>query len=186
MTGVAPGSGSFRLVEAEVIFKNPVFRLSDEQYEAPNGERFRRQIVRHSGAVAVVPLHDDGTVTVIQQFRASIGERLLEIPAGLLDKPDEDLADAARRELREETGLLCDQLDHLCTYLPAAGMTDERVAIFLARGLEQGPDERQGAEEADIVVSRVALTDVLSMIEAGTLIDGKTAYALSLLVAKGL
>ena len=172
------------MVATTTLFEGPVFRLADETYEAPNGETFRRQIVRHHGAVAVVPMHEDGTVTVISQFRASVMDRLLEIPAGLLDRPDEPLADAARRELREEAGLTCARLDHLCTYVPAPGMTDERVTIFVARDLTSVDDERHGPEEEDLVVSRIRLSDALAMIEAGDIIDGKTAFALALLVAQ--
>jgi 8-oxo-dGDP phosphatase len=178
--------GGFRLIGRAPIYDGAVFRVVDETYEAPNGERFRRQIVRHGGAVAVVPLHDDGTVTVIRQFRASIGDRLLEIPAGLLDHPDESLTDAARRELREEVGLICDSLDHLCTYYPAPGMTDERVTVFVARGLHDVASDRQGPEEDDLVVERLPLDKVLALIADGSLIDGKTALALSVLVAQGV
>ncbi len=182
---VSAGAGDFRLVSTAPIYDGPVFRLTDETFESPNGVAFRRQIVRHNGAVAVVPLHDDGTITVISQFRASVMDRLLEIPAGLLDRPGEPLDDAARRELREEVGLLCGRLDHLCTYVPAPGMTDERVTIFVARDLTVVDTERHGPEEHDMVVSRVRLSDALAMIEAGEIIDGKTAYAFALLVAQG-
>ncbi len=178
------GAGEFRLVGSATLFDGPVFRLDDETYESPSGELFQRQIVRHHGAVAVVPLHDDGTVTVIRQFRASVMDRLLEIPAGLLDRPGEPLDEAARRELREEVGLVCGRLDHLCTYVPAPGMTDERVTIFVARDLTSVDHERHGPEEHDLVVSRVRLDDSIAMIEAGEIIDGKTAFAFALLVAQ--
>lgn len=186
MSRPAPArTGGFRLVSTASIYDGAVFRLTDETFESPNGETFRRQIVRHNGAVAVVPMHDDGTITVVSQFRASVMGRLLEIPAGLLDRPGEPLEEAARRELREEVGLLCGRLDHLCTYVPAPGMTDERVTIFVARDLTAVDTERHGPEEHDMVVSQVRLSDVLAMIEAGEIIDGKTAYAFALLVAQG-
>jgi 8-oxo-dGDP phosphatase len=177
--------GEFRLVSSTLLYEGPIFRLVNDEIAAPDGATFCRQIIRHSGAVAVVPLHDDGSVTVVRQYRASVAERLMEIPAGLLDFPGESLEEAARRELREEVGLTCTHLDHLCTYLAAPGLTDERVAIFVARGLSEVDDERHGPEEDDLVVERVAMADVLRLIERGELVDGKTAYALALLVAKG-
>ena len=182
---VAPGSGQFELRSTDTLYSGPIFRLVDELYASPRGEEFRRQIVRHDGAVAVVPLHEDRSVTVIRQYRASVGERLLEIPAGLIDHAGEDLADAARRELREETGYVCGQLDYLCTYLPAPGITDERVTIFVARQLRSVGDERHGPEEDDLVVCQISLDDVLDAIRDGSMIDGKTAYALALLLAQG-
>jgi 8-oxo-dGDP phosphatase len=178
-------TGEFRFLSSTLLYEGPIFRLVDDEIEAPNGTTFRRQIIRHHGAVAVLPLHEDGTVTVIRQYRSSVAERLIEIPAGLLDHPGESLEDAARRELREEVGLTCTHLDRLCTYLAAPGLTDERVVIFVARGLTEVADERHGPEEDDLVVERLAMADVLSMIERGELVDGKTAYALALLVAKG-
>ena len=138
------GAGSFRLVSTALIYDGAVFRLADETFSSPSGEIFRRQIVRHNGAVAVVPLHDDGTVTVVSQFRASVMGRLLEIPAGLLDRHGEPLDEAARRELREEVGLMCGRLDHLCTYVPAPGMTDERVTSIARNYLEKLFPELQG------------------------------------------
>ena len=181
----SPGVGDFRRLSEVPIYEGPVFRLVDETFASPHGDTFRRQIVRHNGAVAVVPVHDDGTITVVTQFRASLMDRLLEIPAGLLDRPGEPLDEAARRELREEVGLLCGRLDLLCTYVPAPGMTDERVTIFVARDLTVVGTERHGPEEHDMVMSRIRLGDALAMIEAGEIIDGKTAYALALLVAQG-
>ena len=177
--------GEFTHLSSDLLYDGPIFRLVDDEFVSPTGVTFRRQIVRHRGAVAVVPLHHDGTVTVIRQYRPAIGTRLLEIPAGLLDVDDESLDEAARRELQEEVGLACERLDRLCTYLPAAGMTDERITMFVATGLTSIDDERQGPEEDDLVVERIALTDVLSLIERGELIDGKTALALTLLIARG-
>ncbi len=182
---VDAGTGEFRFLSSTLLYEGPIFRLVDDEVVAPNGTSFRRQIIRHHGAVAVVPMHDDGSVTVIRQYRASVAQRLIEIPAGLLDRPGEPLEEAARRELREEVGLTCEHLDHLCTYLAAPGLTDERVAIFVARGLTEVDDDRHGPEEDDLSVERLAMSDVLRLIERGELLDGKTAYALALLVAKG-
>ena len=177
--------GEFTHLSSDVLYEGPVFRLVDEEFASPTGATFRRQVVRHKGAVAVVPLHRDGTVTVVRQYRPALGTRLLEIPAGLLDVDDEPLDDAARRELREEAGLVCGQLNRLCTYVPAPGMTDERVTIFVATDLADVDDERHGPEEEDLVVERIALSDVLALIERGDLTDGKTALALTLLIARG-
>ncbi len=181
ITSAAPdpsdGTG-FRRVSQTMIYQGRVFAFLDEVYESPEGDRFDRQIVRHNGAVAVVPLHEDGTVTLIRQYRPSVDRRLLEIPAGLLDVPGESRTDAARRELREEAGYTAGSIVELCDYVPAPGLADERVTIFLARELTFVGAELMGAEEEDITYERVPLAGCHAMIAAGFIIDGKTSLGL--------
>ena len=180
-TSAAPdpsdGTG-FHRISQTLIYQGRVFALHDEVYESPDGERFDRQIVRHSGAVAVVPLHEDGTVTLIRQYRPSVGRRLLEIPAGLLDVPGELHLEAARRELREEAGYTAGSMLELCACVPAPGLADERVTIFLAKELTFVGTELKGAEEQDITYERVPLAACHAMIAAGSIIDAKTSLAL--------
>ena len=174
-----PSAGTgFRRVSQTTIYQGRVFALLDEVYESPAGDRFDRQIVRHSGAVAVVPLHQDGTVTLIRQYRPSVGRRLLEIPAGLLDVPGELHLDAARRELREEAGYTAGSMEELCACVPAPGLADERVMIFLARELTFVGTELIGAEEQDITYERVPLAACHAMIAEGSIIDAKTSLGL--------
>ena len=168
----------FRRVSSEPIYVGRVFTLSQEIFASPTGVEFDRQIVRHNGAVAVVPLHDDATVTLILQYRPALGMRIYEIPAGLCDRVGEPKDEAARRELQEEVGLAAASLDLLGDCTPAPGLTDERVTIFVARGLTDIGSTTDGPEEDDLVVHRVALSDALSMIDSGEIIDGKTVIAL--------
>ena len=172
-----PGADFWR-VSTEAIYVGRVFTLSQEIFESPTGERFDRQIVRHNGAVAVVPLHDDNTVSLILQYRPALGMRIYEIPAGLCDRPDEPKADAARRELQEEVGLAAKSLELLGDCTPAPGLTDERVTIYLARGLTDIRATADGPEEDDLVVHRISLDDALLMIDRGEIVDGKTVIAL--------
>jgi 8-oxo-dGTP pyrophosphatase MutT (NUDIX family) len=176
-TDASSGTG-FRRLSQSTLFQGRVFALVHEVFEAPDGEQFDRQIVRHNGAVAVVPVHEDRTVTLIRQYRASIDQRILEIPAGLLDVPGESRTEAARRELREETGYTAASLSELCDYVPAPGLADERVTIFLARDLTFVGAELMGAEEQDISYERIPLADCHAMIVSGAIIDGKTCLGL--------
>jgi 8-oxo-dGDP phosphatase len=175
MTGSDP---DFFRVSAEDIYVGRVFTLSQEIFESPKGERFDRQIVRHNGAVAVVALHDDATVTLVYQYRPALGLRVFEIPAGLCDRKEEPRADAARRELQEEVGLAAATLDLLGDCTPAPGLTDERVTIYLARGLTHIGATADGPEEDDLVVHRIALDEALDMVDRGDIIDGKTVIGL--------
>ena len=175
----APTSGAgFRRVSESILYQGRVFALIDEVYEAPDGAQFDRQIIRHNGAVAVVPLHEDGTVTLIRQYRPAIDQRILEIPAGLLDVPGESRVEAAHRELREETGYTAASMEKLCDFVPAPGLADELVTIFLARGLTFVGAELIGAEEQDITYERVTVAEAHARVVEGSIVDGKTALGL--------
>ena len=110
-----------------------------EQFEVRIGEKgwHTFQIVRHPGGVGVLPLHDDGTVTLIRQLRPAVGGTLLEIPAGRLH-PGEDPAACGGREMAEETGLSARELVPLGYFYPSPGVFDEVIHLFLGTGLSQG------------------------------------------------
>jgi ADP-ribose pyrophosphatase len=158
-----------------LLFEGLVVNL--EQMEVQIGDKgwHRFQIVRHPGGVGVLPLHGDGTVTLIRQLRPAIGENLLEIPAGRLD-PGEKPAACGRRELLEETGLVAGQLQPLGIMHPSPGVFDEVIHLFLASELRQ-----QGAEPEhyeDIETIRIPLRQALAMAASGEITDSKTALAL--------
>ncbi len=171
---------SFVNLGETLTFQNPVFKLMNAVFQAPSGEQFDRDIIRHPGAVAVLPLHEDGTVTLVSQFRGAVGMDLLEIPAGLLDQVGENLPEAAARELREEVGLVAADLRQLISYHAAVGFTDERITIFLGTGLHHVDKDLQGPEESHMSVHRVALQDAVQMIHDGRITDGKTVISLLL------
>lgn len=152
--------------------------MFQEEYRSPTGEIFDRQIVRHNGAVAVVPLHADGTVTLIRQYRPSLDRRILEVPAGLLDKPGESPVDAAHRELREEAGFTAASMRVLCSYVGVPGLADENVTVYLAEGLVFVGTSADGPEEQDITFETIRLDDAPAMIASGEIIDGKTSLGL--------
>jgi len=152
-------------------------------FEAPDGTTFHRDVIRNQDVVAMVPLHDDGTVTLVRQYRGPIDRELLEIPAGLCDVDDEADEDAARRELVEEVGLQADDLDLVARYHPAAGFSDQFVRLYVATGLHEVAADRQGPEEEAMTVERISLDDVPAMIADGRLGDSKTI--IGLLLARG-
>ena len=177
----SPSSAAgFRRISESILYQGRVFALIDEVYEAPDGAQFDRQIIRHNGAVAIVPLHEDGTVTLIRQYRPAVDQRILEIPAGLLDVPGESRKEAAHRELREETGYTAASMEKLCDFVPAPGLADELVTIFLARELTFVGAELIGAEEQDITYERVTLAEAHARVVDGSIVDGKTALGLLL------
>lgn len=148
------------------------------EIEGPDGTRHERDIVHHPGAVGVVPLHDDGTVTLVCQYRAALDRMVWEIPAGLRDVLDEPTSTTAARELAEEAGLAADHLEHLLTFHNSPGFSDEALEIYLATGLHDVDDDRQGPEEQHMVIDRVPLAEALAMVDDARISDAKTIIGL--------
>ncbi|HEY9556071.1 MAG TPA: NUDIX hydrolase [Acidimicrobiales bacterium] len=172
--------GGFRRLGETELLQAARFSVSRGRYAGPDGSEFERDIVHHPGAVGIVPLHDDGTVTLVRQYRAALDADLLELPAGLRDVAGEPDAGTAARELAEEVGLAADKLYLLVTFLNSPGYCDESVSVFLATGLHEVADDRQGVEEEAMEVLRVPLDEALGMIDSGAITDAKTVIGLTL------
>lgn len=158
------------------LFEGLVVRI--EQMEVRVGEKGWHvfQVVRHPGGVGVLPLHDDGTVTLIRQLRPAVGRKLLEIPAGRLD-PGEDPAECGRRELTEETGLTAGSIRPLGFFYPSPGVFDEMLHLYLGTDLSQGAPRPERYEEIETV--RMPLEEALRMAADGEeILDAKTIVAL--------
>jgi 8-oxo-dGTP pyrophosphatase MutT (NUDIX family) len=155
-----------------------VVGLRVDEVAMPGGGTALREVVEHLGAVAVVALDDDGQVVLIHQYRHPLGHRLWELPAGLLDSPDEEPVEGARRELAEEVGLAAERWSTLVDVAASPGFTDEVVRVFLAQGLSTVDQDVQGDEEADIVVHRVPLAEAVRMALAGEIVNGATVGGL--------
>jgi ADP-ribose pyrophosphatase len=158
-----------------MLFRGLVVDL--EQMEVRIGSKgwHAFQVVRHPGGVGVLPLHDDGTVTLIRQLRPAVDRLLLEIPAGRID-PGEDPLSCGARELAEETGLLASRMESLGIVHSSPGVFDEKIHLFLATGLVQGDAAPEHYEEIEVV--RVPLGEALRMAVAGSITDSKTMVSL--------
>ena len=178
--GQVGSADGFRQVGEEEIFRGWLFRVTRAHLVDPAGEGFEREVVRHPGAVAVVPVADDGTVTVVRQFRPALGRSVLEIPAGTCDVDGEPLEETARRELAEEAGLDAASIRRLAAVHNSPGFTDQLTTIFLATGLTPCPTERSGVEERWMSTETFALDDVPGMVDDGSLVDETTVLGLSL------
>ena len=158
------------------IFNGKILHLFEDMVRLPNGSQASREIIRHIGAVCVIPVMEDGKVVMERQFRYPIGQVIWEIPAGKLDSPDEDPLEAAKRELREETGYTAKEWIELGVYHPAAAYCDEKITLYLARGLELG--ERDLDEDEFLNVEAVPLEELVADVMAGRITDGKTQVAI--------
>jgi ADP-ribose pyrophosphatase len=166
---------------SSVIFNGIVVNI--EQMEVKIGDKgwYRYQIVRHPGGVGILPLHGDGTVTLIRQLRPALDGFTLELPAGRLC-PDEEPGHCAARELMEETGLTATTLIPLGFIHSSPGFLDERIHLFLATGLSQGEAQPEAYEDIETV--RLPLDEALAMAHDGRITDGKTIAALCRLKGK--
>lgn len=147
----------------------------------PGGTSSQRDVTELPGAVAIVPLHDNGTVVLVRQYRHPVGRRLLEIPAGLLDSTTESAQEAGERELLEEVGLRAARWETLADVLTTPGMSDETIRLLLARDLTPVAASERPArlyEEADMLVECMPLARAVDLVLAGELENGITAAAL--------
>jgi 8-oxo-dGTP pyrophosphatase MutT (NUDIX family) len=172
--------GGFRKLEETIVHRGFRIEVAVARFETPDGSVVERDLVHHPGAVAVVPLHEDGTVTLVSQFRTALDHELLELPAGVRDVVGELEATTANRELAEEVGLHAAELEHLITFHSSPGFCDEAIWVFLGTGLTDVPHRREGPEEEAMVVHRVPLAAALAMVADGRITDAKTVIGLTL------
>lgn len=163
-------------VKGEEIFNGVVLRVIRDTVTLPDGQPAPRELIRHVGAVCIVPLWDDGTVTMERQYRYPVEKVLWEIPAGKLDSKQEDRLEAAKRELREETGITADSWTDLGLFYPAPAYSDEAITLWLAEGLHEGRQSLDKDEFLDLV--RVPMKDLLDAVMAGEIPDEKTQLGL--------
>jgi ADP-ribose pyrophosphatase len=175
-------TSGFRHLADREVHRGHVWNVAVARFEAPDGTRFERDIVRSPGAVAVVPVVFDPeglpSVVLVRQYRPPYERELIEIPAGMRDIVDEPAEATGRRELAEEAGLVADVMTHLVDMYPSPGMTDSVCTIFLATGCTPTAIERHGPEEDAMVILHVPLATALEMIDRGEIGDAKTVCGL--------
>ncbi len=174
----------FAKLGERVLYEGRIISLAIGTFAAPDGSSFDRDVVHHPGAVGVVPVHEDGTVILVRQYRAPLDAEILEIPAGIRDVDGEPPELTAARELAEEVGMRAGSTELLCRFHNSPGFSDEEVFVYLAQGLSETEDDRQGIEEQHLRIERVNLWDVPSMIANGEITDAKTIIGLTLTLAR--
>ena len=162
-------------IDREDIFEGAIVHLVRDTVIIPNGSRATREVCLHNGAVCIVPLTEDGEIIMERQFRYPFGRILWEIPAGKLDKDEYDPLEAAKRELREETGYTAESFTHIGDYYPSPAILSENIRMYLAEGLTKGEQDLDEDEFLDVV--KVPFGEVVRMILDGEITDGKTQAA---------
>ena len=157
------------------IFDGKVLHVRLDGISLPNGSEATREYCHHNGAVCVIPITNEGDVVCVRQYRYPFHDALLEIPAGKLDTPDEDPTSAALRELREETGAVCERLTYMGLYYPSPAILDEKIYMYMAEGLTFGETDLDEDEFLEIV--KIPIEELKDAVLNGCIRDGKTQSA---------
>lgn len=161
---------------SEVVFKGKLLEVRRDTVRLPNDGESLREYIVHPGAVVVLALLDNGNLLFERQFRYPLGRVFCELPAGKID-PGEDILETARRELLEETGHVAGRWEHLGVMHPCIGYSDERIEIFLARGVRWQEDQNLDHNEF-LDVIEMSPEEARAGVLAGRITDAKTITAL--------
>ncbi len=159
----------------EVLLTASRFTVERVTQQLDDGSTLVREVIKHPGAVVIVPVMDDGRICLIRNYRISIDQVLLELPAGTLEPPEPPI-ETARRELIEETGYRCQELVPLCEFYMSPGILDEHMYCFLATGLTLGDPARERGEQ--ISNHPVTIAELSKLLRTGQIIDSKSLSAL--------
>ena len=178
---IKPGKAA-AVSSSEVAYTGPLFKVLKEQVHEPGVAPVERDIIRHNGSVVILAVDDskskkDPLIVIERQYRHAAGQYLYEVPAGKVDGDEEHLA-AAKRELIEETGFRARKWTKLTRYFASPGFLGEWMQVYLAQGLT--PGEAQPEPDERIQIYLVPLSEVLRLIDAGEIRDGKTVISVML------
>lgn len=171
MTERSPGT-------TQTLLQTRRFRVESISEQHTDGSIHQREVVRHPGAVTIIPMVDADHVCLIRNFRIAVDDTLIELPAGTRDRPDEPPADTASRELIEETGYRAGRIELLHQFYLSPGILDEQMFLFLAQDLTAGQAEREPGEQIQNLVT--PWEQALAWVHDGQIRDAKTIVGLLL------
>jgi len=169
-----------KTLSSEMIYKGAILNLRRDKVTVKDGRTSYREIVEHGGGVVILAVTDDGKIPMIRQYRKATeatGGVCFELPAGKLEKGEDPLP-AAQRELREETGYTAERWEHVCSFYPTVGYSEELLHVYFAEGLTAGETEFDDNESIEICLTPPE--QLYAMIEAKEMSDGKSLIALLL------
>jgi len=159
------------------VYNGRVIDLNLEKVSLPDGREVELEIIRHPGGACALPLHENGDVTLVRQFRHAVGGMVWEVPAGRIDDGEDPLT-SAERELREETGLRAGNLEKLGEFVPTPGYCSEIVYLYLASDLTTCEQALEDDEYLEVV--RLPFEEAMEKVNSGEIRDGKTIISLFL------
>jgi ADP-ribose pyrophosphatase len=159
------------IVSSKQVLENKLFKVVDEVAKDPSGFEIHRYIIRHPGSAVMMAVDGENRILLVKQFRLPAKQELWELPAGRLD-PGESPIEAARRELREETGYGANEWTELASFWPSPGYVDEKMTLFVAQDLSAGEPEQM--EDERIEMRWFEEGELGDLIRGGKIYDGKT------------
>ncbi|MBE5875452.1 MAG: NUDIX hydrolase [Lachnospiraceae bacterium] len=169
-------SNEVKRLKRTLLCEGSITKYYKDTVQLPNGNTAEWDFIGHNGAAACVAVLDDGRLLMVSQYRNALDRETIEIPAGGLQTPDEPTRDAAARELEEETGYYCDNIEFLISIRTTVAFCNEKIDIYLARNLKKGQQHLD--EDEFLNVKAYSLPELEEMIYAGTLQDAKTIAAI--------
>lgn len=160
-----------KLISSKKLLKTKIFTVTQDQAKDPEGFEIKRAIVRHSGSAVMMPIDSRGRILLVRQYRLPAQDFMWELPAGRLD-PGETPLQAAKRELREETGLAARRWTKLISFFASPGYVAEKMTIYAAQGLTEG--EQQPMDDERIEMRWFTAREIDRMIRTNEIQDAKT------------
>ncbi|MCP8616775.1 NUDIX hydrolase [Salirhabdus salicampi] len=173
-----------KTIQSKPIFSGKVINVQLDDVQLPNGKTSKREIVKHPGAVAVIPITKDKKIVLVEQYRKALERSLVEIPAGKLEKGEAPEV-TAKRELEEETGYAAEHLTYVTAFYTSPGFADELVHLYVAENLEKIDNPQSADEDEFVELMECTLEEAEKLMEEKRIMDAKTAYALLYLQRKG-
>lgn len=160
-----------KTMKSDKLYEGKLVNLRIDTVELPDKKYSKREIIEHPGAVAALPITEDGSVVLVKQYRKAVERTLLELPAGKIEL-NEEPGETAKRELKEETGFSANKMEYLLEFYSSAGFTNEKVYLFLATELTEGDADPDVGEYIETL--KIPMDDLIKMIDRGEVTDSKT------------
>lgn len=173
-----------KTIKSEQIFSGNIIDLQVDDVLLPNGKEAKREMIKHPGAVAVIPITEDNKIIFVEQYRKPLEKPLVEIPAGKLE-PNENPLAAAVRELEEETGYTTNDLSFVTSFYTSPGFADEIIHIYITDQLRKLENPPKGDDDEFVEVIELTLEEAKQYVIDERIHDAKTNYAILYLHALG-
>lgn len=174
-----------KTLSTQKIFEGRVISVQVDDVELPNGKQSKRELVKHPGAVAIIPITSEGKIVMVKQFRKPLEKEIIEIPAGKLEEGELPEV-TARRELEEETGYTTNKLEYIQSFYTSPGFADEILYVYVTNELKAMTEKAALDEDEFVELMEVTLEEAEQLIKEEKIHDAKTVFAVMYLKLKGM